>query len=144
VIQSSLVPLQSDINTPLTTPSLSRSTRVATFFQNPFDHISFGRSCAAVRRAYDPRFYRRLCHVYGFARPGKMRETASWCRHFENVVEHCKACSEYGCRHYGAVGEPHVHTRQTTCTDVALAPGTSGCMMRSADHIRAFVDKGGK
>jgi hypothetical protein len=126
-------------------PTNPVSTRVATFLQNPFDHLSFSQSCAAARRAYTPRLYRRLCHVYGFGRPNTLKNSASWCRHFEAVIRHFRNCSEYGCRHYGVLGEMATPLAvQAGRTDARKAPGTSGAILRSIDDIKALVDRGGK
>jgi hypothetical protein len=49
--------------------------------------------------------FRQLCHVFGFGRSEGLRGTKSWRGHFEEVVGHFEMCEQYGCKHYGVVGE---------------------------------------
>ncbi|WWC93351.1 hypothetical protein V866_000185 [Kwoniella sp. B9012] len=71
---------------------------------NPYEHLSFLKTCSTVFRSYTPRIYRILCINQGFSRSEKDNKLISWCGLFHLVLGHADTCEEAYCKQFGKSG----------------------------------------
>ncbi|OCF57681.1 hypothetical protein L486_05144 [Kwoniella mangroviensis CBS 10435] len=133
--------------------------RIIFNLSNPYDHLTFLKTCSTVYRSYSPRIYRMLCINQGFSRSEKDNKLISWCGLFHLVLGHADTCKEVYCNGVISVdrmiGHPkdgfpglraprklHIHLKDLTKSDLKSILDTPSLSMPINSQILDTIYRG--